>query len=252
MRVQNLAIGISIVVHIGIAGAVAAIPKRMTMRSTTVMVTSSEKKKKEKKQDEDKKPPKPIEAPEPLLKAPRPARAEAPKPANTPPPDVAPAQPVANHSAMAALPDFGLSMGGGVGVGGIAIPTGGGGSAEPGARVGGGGAEKTLKGTAARPKETGAAADCDEPAVKPKALGAVQPQYTDDARSAGIEGRVRLALTIDSAGAVTDARVTTGLGHGLDQSALTAARRMKFQAGTRCGKPVESTFVISMRFALGE
>src|SRR5262249_7511877 len=94
--------------------------------------------------------------------------------------------------------------------------------------------------------------DCTAELVKPKALGAAVPQYTEEARSAGIEGRVRLQLTIDATGAVTEARVAQGLGHGLDQAAVAAAQRMKFTPGTRCGRAVAAPFSLSMRFVLGE
>jgi protein TonB len=80
----------------------------------------------------------------------------------------------------------------------------------------------------------------------------VKPTYTDDARSAGIEGRVRVEISIDETGKVLSAKVVSGLGHGLDESAIDAAKRMSFSAATKCGTAVKSTFVLSMRFVLGE
>jgi protein TonB len=55
---------------------------------------------------------------------------------------------------------------------------------------------------------------------------------------------------VDKSGTVVRARVIEGLGHGLDEAALAAAKAAKFQAALECGKPVESTFVISVRFAM--
>ena len=46
--------------------------------------------------------------------------------------------------------------------------------------------------------------------------------------------------------------LVSGLGHGTDESALAAAKRMSFSPATRCGKAVPSSFVISVRFALGD
>jgi protein TonB len=79
----------------------------------------------------------------------------------------------------------------------------------------------------------------------------VRPEYTSDARRAEVEGRVRLELQIDETGVVRDARVLSGLGHGLDEQAILAAKKMLFRAATKCGKAVPSTFVLAMRFALG-
>jgi protein TonB len=142
---------------------------------------------------------------------------------------------------------------GGPGTGvGVGIPVG----------PGGGNSQGVAKLTAAPPKEKSfgsvkeaiAAGDspCAEELVKPKPLGFAQPQYTDDARSAEIEGRVKLKLSVDAQGNVTDVQVLAGLGHGLDESSVATARRIKFTPGSACSKPVGSSFVITFRFALGE
>lgn len=91
---------------------------------------------------------------------------------------------------------------------------------------------------------------CAEPLQKAKAKSVPQPAYPPAAREAGVEGKVRVEVTIDATGAVTSARVVSGLGHGLDEAALSAARSATFSPATQCGKPVGSTFVIGMRFAL--
>jgi protein TonB len=44
--------------------------------------------------------------------------------------------------------------------------------------------------------------------------------------------------------------VIAGLGHGLDEAALEAARASTFEPGTRCGKAAVTTFTIGMRFSL--
>ena len=167
-----------------------------------------------------------------------------PPPVAAPPPDPV----AAAHPALAAMPDFGINLSGGPGgPGGIAVPMG-----DPRAPVAAAAApvkEKTFGSTAA---PAVAADDCAEDVVKAKPQGFVQPTYTDDARAAGIEGRVRVKITIDASGTVTDVAVVSGLGHGLDESAIAAARRMTFSPATRCGKAVASTFIFSSRFALGE
>jgi protein TonB len=57
-------------------------------------------------------------------------------------------------------------------------------------------------------------------------------------------------LSLDDAGRVTGARVLQGLGHGLDEAALAAARGARFEPATRCGRPVATTFTLAVRFAL--
>ena len=69
-------------------------------------------------------------------------------------------------------------------------------------------------------------------------------------RGAQIEGKVRIEITVGPDGAVTAVRVIQGLGHGLDEAALEAARGSTFEAGSKCGKPIAMTFTIGMRFSL--
>ncbi len=89
---------------------------------------------------------------------------------------------------------------------------------------------------------------CSEPAVRPKRKIPVAPKYTMQARQAEIEGVVRVEVTVDESGHVLSARVLSGLGYGLDESALAAAKATVFEPATRCGKPVIGTTVLPFRF----
>jgi periplasmic protein TonB len=91
---------------------------------------------------------------------------------------------------------------------------------------------------------------CNEEPKKAVPERIVRPEYTNEARMAEIEGRVRLELSIDENGIVRDAKVLSGLGHGLDEQAIAAAKKMQFKPASKCGNPVMSTFVLAMRFAL--
>ncbi len=93
--------------------------------------------------------------------------------------------------------------------------------------------------------------ECVQLPVKARPLDLARPSYTDDARRAGVQGRIRIELAINEQGEVTNARIIEGLGHGLDEEALAAARRVRFSPAQRCGKPVSTPFVIAMRFVLG-
>jgi protein TonB len=230
----------SVAVHIGLAAGVSSIPKERPRRATTVKVFEAKKEKKKEAEPEKKeaKPPPP------------PKRAEPPPaPKNTPPPTNTTPTP-AGHEAMAALPDFGISLGGGV-EGGIAVPVGGmAANAAAGNAAAGAAPERKVRGTA--PKPSDGASVCVEEPVKPKPIERTAPQYSDEARAANVEGVVKVELSVNASGDVVDARILSGLGHGLDQAALVAAKRWKFNPATRCGKPIDSKHVVSMRFQLGD
>lgn len=92
---------------------------------------------------------------------------------------------------------------------------------------------------------------CTEELVKARPLSMVRAAYTDSARRAHVEGRVRIELIVDERGEVSDARILHGLGFGLDEAALAAAKHLHFTPATRCKKPVSAPFILAMRFAPG-
>jgi TonB family protein len=77
------------------------------------------------------------------------------------------------------------------------------------------------------------------------------PEYTDEARSARIEGTVSLELEFTAAGDVRMLRVVRGLGHGLDEAAQRAALRIRFKpAQSSDGRPVDSRATVHITFRL--
>ena len=77
------------------------------------------------------------------------------------------------------------------------------------------------------------------------------PEYTDEARSAHIEGTVTLELEFTAAGEVRVLRVVRGLGHGLDEAAARAALRIRFKpAQSSDGRPVDSRATVYITFRL--
>lgn len=141
--------------------------------------------------------------------------------------------------ALDALPDFGLSLGGG-GAGGLAIPAGprGAGDATQAPM-----AAKTLARVATNVGE------CSDPPAKPRPLSRAVPAYTDAARAAGVSGKVRVEIAVDEQGRVVSARIIQGLGYGLDEAALAAVRAMTFEPAVRCGRASSATFKIGFNFA---
>jgi periplasmic protein TonB len=176
--------------------------------------------------------------PEPEVAEPEPiARPSTPPP--TPPPVAAPAAP-------AAPAEFGVALGnlGAGGPGGIAVPVGNPGASEVPrvTRT----AERQVAPVAPQATEPG----CPEPDTRPRPLSMPRPAYTEAARAAAVEGRVRIELTVDESGNITSKRVVASLGHGLDEAALSAVEGARFEPAMHCGSAVASTFVLSVRFTL--
>ena len=76
------------------------------------------------------------------------------------------------------------------------------------------------------------------------------PEYTDEARSARIEGTVSLELEFTAAGDIRVLRVVRGLGHGLDEAAQQAALRIRFKPAQSDGTPVDSRATVHITFRL--
>lgn len=72
----------------------------------------------------------------------------------------------------------------------------------------------------------------------PLPRGACSGQYTEEARSAGLEGVVVFDLVVDETGHARDVKVVQGLGAGLTEAARSALHSCLFTPGERDGKPV--------------
>lgn len=86
----------------------------------------------------------------------------------------------------------------------------------------------------------------------PERTNDVQPEYTPEAIEAAVQGAVFLKLTVDTEGTVVQAVVDEGLGYGLDESAIAAAKQLKFTPAKRNGKPFKATFRYRFDFTLKE
>ena len=131
-----------------------------------------------------------------------------------------------------------------------AVTTGGFGSVAPAARKATSGEVQTAgfdRANAVQPAVAVAAKPTDRPVeivYKPT------PEYTDEARSARVEGTVSLELEFTAAGDVRVLRVVRGLGHGLDEAAQRAALRIRFKPAQSDDRPVDSRATVHITFRL--
>jgi protein TonB len=65
-----------------------------------------------------------------------------------------------------------------------------------------------------------------------------------------LEGEVLLEVMFGASGQLHVNRVVRGMGHGLDEAAITAASKMRFKPAQRNGQAVDSTAVVHVVFQL--
>ena len=86
--------------------------------------------------------------------------------------------------------------------------------------------------------------------LAPKVVKRCELEYTDAARKAGIQGRVRLKATVDENGRTMNIRVVNVLGYGLDEKAIECLRQWRFRPATRDGDPVSVPVTVELGFSL--
>ena len=84
----------------------------------------------------------------------------------------------------------------------------------------------------------------------PQVVHKVDPQYTNEARDAKIEGTVVVQTEIHTDGRAHNTRVVTSLDPGLDHNAMDAISRWEFEPGKKDGKPVAVAATIEVNFRL--
>jgi TonB family protein len=84
----------------------------------------------------------------------------------------------------------------------------------------------------------------------PTVLQRVQPQYTDEARAAGLQGTVVLQAIIGTTGMAKVLKVVKPMDMGLTESAIDAIQQWKFKPATRNGKEVAVAVNIEINFNL--
>lgn len=113
-----------------------------------------------------------------------------------------------------------------------------------GVQVAGFAAEQVAAKSAPRLAEASANTFPVEIVFKPK------PIYTDEARKMQLEGEVLLEVMFGANGELHVNKVVRGLGHGLDEAAVTATNKIRFKPAQRNGSAVDSTAIVHVMFQL--
>jgi periplasmic protein TonB len=75
-------------------------------------------------------------------------------------------------------------------------------------------------------------------------------EFSEEARKAKYQGTCVLALIVDANGHPTNIRVTSSLGMGLDEKAIEAAKKYRFEPGMKDGHPVAVEIALEVDFHL--
>jgi len=86
--------------------------------------------------------------------------------------------------------------------------------------------------------------------TSPVLLSMKEPEYTEEARKAKLQGAVALWVQISPSGRVTNMRVVRSLGSGLDEKAIEAVQEWKFSPGMKDGKAVTVQAEVEVNFQL--
>ena len=233
----------SVIAHVAIARALEALPRhedKLPPHKIEIRVVPA---------PPVEPPPEPEKLPEPPPPPPKQQPLDPPKQKQVHAPTVEPVAhdtPPPEHDALTTTTDtpvFGVTMESTSSSGGIAMPVGNTTKAQPGSGSAAPASQKALATPVAAFEAT----------KMPLPQGRCFGKYTDEARTAGLEGTVVLDLIVGEDGHVRDVQVVSGLDHGLSASAVAALRDCTFTPGEKDGKPVPVRIRgFKIRFVLDE
>jgi len=86
--------------------------------------------------------------------------------------------------------------------------------------------------------------------LRPKITYREKAKYTEEARDNVTHGTVALSVVFRSNGSISDIKVVIGLPYGLIQSAIEAARKVRFEPAIKDGQPVSVRGILEFTFHL--
>ena len=84
----------------------------------------------------------------------------------------------------------------------------------------------------------------------PTLITKTEPQYSEAARKARVQGTVLLSIVVDEKGAPRDISVMRSLGSGLDKQAQECVSQWRFNPAKKDGKPLAATAQVEVNFRL--
>ncbi len=84
----------------------------------------------------------------------------------------------------------------------------------------------------------------------PRVVYQPEIEFSEEARKAKYQGVCVLSLVVDAQGRPTNIHVTSSLGMGLDEKAIEAARKYRFEPGMKDGHPVAVQIALEVDFHL--
>ncbi|MBX9604066.1 MAG: TonB family protein [Bryobacteraceae bacterium] len=89
--------------------------------------------------------------------------------------------------------------------------------------------------------------------VKPaRLIHRVSPEYSEAARSAGVQGRVIFEVVVNTSGTLEQIKIVSPLDFGLDERAEQAIRQWRYSPAEKDGKPVAIQATIEVNFLFRE
>jgi TonB family protein len=83
-------------------------------------------------------------------------------------------------------------------------------------------------------------------------LSEPNPAYSNEGRMLRLEGDVVLEVVFLASGQLQVTRVVSGLGHGLDDAAMEAAKQIRFHPAKRNGQPIDFPARVRIEFRLAK
>ena len=78
-------------------------------------------------------------------------------------------------------------------------------------------------------------------------------EYPQEAKDAGVEGRVFVSFWVDVDGSLKGIEVMKGIGYGCDEAAMAVMRKMPlWKPGEQRGKPIKVRYTVPIQFKLSD